>query len=294
MKMKKLTSLLLIALITLSVTLKAQIPNGDFQNWSTVGNYDVPAGWGNLNPLTASKNVFTCEKGVSSGSANLYIRLVSDSVEGIGVAPGIAVSGILDMITMKPKSGFPCTQRPSALTGKWQFMAQGDDPGFIAIYFTKWNTVTKKREVIGTGVDTLKGMEMSWASFSIPISFSNATVPDSCIIFLSASSNVPKQFSYLFVDDLSFDTGSGIVDHSSTAGNFKSFPNPVNDVLQMDLHTLTDIETIQLIDMQGRVLRALSSNQNMQAIDVSDFASGIYFIRVKTKSTVVTQLIDKL
>jgi hypothetical protein len=274
--------------------IKAQVPNGDFQKWDTIINYEMPFGWDNLNSLTAAKNVFTCEKGVENATGNAYLRLASDSVDGIGVAPGIAVCGTLDKTTLKPKSGFAYTKRPTALNGKWQFMAMGDDPGFIAIYFTKWNTAIKKREVIGVGIDTLKGMEMSWVPFSIPISFSNPAAPDSCIIFISSSGPVPIQYSYLFVDDLSFDTSSGIFENSSAASEFKSFPNPVNDVLQIDLHALTDVQSIQVVNLQGQVIRSQVTNQSMQAIDVSGLARGIYFIRVQTKSSVVTQKFDKL
>jgi hypothetical protein len=285
--------LMLMLLTLLSAAMKAQIPNGDFENWTIGNNYDMPVNWDNLNPITSIKNVFTCERGVEKSTGNVYLRLVSDSVEGMGVAPGIAVCGTLDMVTLKPKSGFPCTQRPSALTGKWQFMAQGNDPGFIAVYFTKWNTVSKKRDVIGTGVDTLKGMAMTWTSFSIPITFSSAVTPDSCIIFLSASSTVPIQYSYLFVDDLSFDTSSDVYENAATA-KFKSFPNPVQNVLHINLNALADIQGIQIVNLQGQVVCSPATNQHMQVMDVNFLATGIYFIRVITKNAVMTQRFEKL
>lgn len=286
-------SFLLIVFIALSTVMMAQIPNSDFSKWDTINSYEMPLGWDNLNPLTAPKNVFTCEKGVYGNPENMYLRLHSDSVDGI-VAPGIAVCGKLDPVTLKPKSGFAYNKRPSALKGRWQFMAMGDDPGFIAVYFSKWNTSTNKREVIGTGVDTLKGMEMAWASFSIPISFSTAAAPDSCIIFLSSSGPVPIQYSYLFVDDLAFDTGAGIFENASATENFNSFPNPAGDVLQLDLHTLSDIRSVQVINLQGQTLRSQATNQHMQLLDVSSLPSGIYLIRVVTKHSVVTQKFDKL
>ncbi|HET6228040.1 MAG TPA: hypothetical protein VFF27_17280, partial [Bacteroidia bacterium] len=187
------TKLLFTLLIAYGALMKAQIPNSDFSNWTTVTTYDTPADWDNLNSLTASQSVFTCLKGSQKSTGNLYLKLVSDSVSGFGVAPGIAVCGKLDPVTLKPKSGFAYTKRPTALTGQWQFMPLGNDPGFIAVYFSKWNSFTKKREIIGTGIDTLKGMEMAWSPFSVPITFSNPAAPDSCIIFLSSSGPTPIQ-----------------------------------------------------------------------------------------------------
>jgi hypothetical protein len=293
-QMKTSSLLLLIVFIAFSTTVNAQIPNGDFEKWTLGTDYDMPTGWDNLNLLTLPKKVFTCQRGVETSPANVFIRLVSDSVEGIGVAPGIAVCGTLDKTTFRPKSGFAYSQRPSALSGRRQFMAQGDDPGFIAVYFTKWNTTTKKRDVIGSGVDTLAGMAMGWSSFSIPITFSNPAAPDSCIIFLSSSGPTPIQYSYLYVDDLAFDTGAGIFENARTTADFKSFPNPVADVLQLDLHKLSDVQSIQIVNLQGQVMHSQIGNQLMPAIDVSNLARGIYFIQVKTKNNVLTQKFDKL
>lgn len=285
------SNLLIILIIFYTGTINAQVPNGNFENWNAMTGYDMPVNWDNLNPITASKNVFTCEKGTQGG--NSYLRLVSDSVQGIGVAPGIAVCGTLDPITLKPKSGFPYTKRPSALSGKWQFMAQGDDRGFIAVYFSKWNSVTKKREIIGSGVDTLDGMEMAWANFSIPISFSSSAIPDSCIIFLSSSSSVPLQYSYLFVDDLSFETSSGIFDNFQSEVNFTSFPNPVVDVLNLDLHSIRNIQSIQIINIQGQVVYSLPYDLNVSKIDVSDLHRGIYLISIKSQEGVSTRKFNK-
>jgi hypothetical protein len=283
--------LLAIVIILLTGTIKGQVPNGDFENWTAMTGYDIPVGWDNLNALTASKNVFTCEKGIQAG--NSYLRLVSDSVQGIGVAPGIAICGTLDPITLKPKSGFPYTKRPSALSGKWQFMAPGDDRGFIAVYFSKWNSVSKKREIIGSGVDTLDGMEMAWANFSIPISFSNSAAPDSCIIFISASSSIPLQYSYLFVDDLLFETSSGILDDSRSATNFTFYPNPAVDLLKLDLHSLQNIQSIQITNIQGQVLYSRPYDLNVNEIDVSNLSPGIYLICVKSKDGLSTKKLDK-
>ena len=289
----KILTILFLSLFSLPLLVHAQIPNAGFENWEMKNGYENPIGWDNLNQLTASKNVFTCDKGKPGSAGNFYIRLVSDSVEGIGVAPGIAVSGTLDPITMKPKSGFAYSKRPSALTGKWQFMAQGDDPGFIAVYFSKWNTSTKKREIIGSGIDSLDGMEMAWASFSIPITFSNASTPDSCMIFLSASSAIPLQFSYLFVDELAFETSSGISDNNSSK-SFKCFPNPANDLLRLDLCDINNVQQIKISNMQGQVVFSETTNLNTDHIDISKLPSGLYLISVQAESGVTTEKFDKL
>lgn len=287
------TKLLMILLIFFTGTIHAQIPNGDFQNWQAMTGYDMPVGWDNLNPVTASQSVFTCQQGTQKSTGNSYIKLISDSVQGFGVAPGIAVCGMLDPLTLKPKSGFPYAQRPTALSGKWQFMAQGDDPGFIAVYFSKWNSSTKKREIIGTGSDTLKGMEMAWVNFSIPISFSSSATPDSCIIFLSSSGATPLQYSYLFVDDLVFETSSSILEAKTAATGFKCFPNPASDILKLDLHSLKNIESIQVSNMLGQIVYINSNNSLTNEIDISSYTPGVYLIAIKSEDGLSIQEFDK-
>ena len=287
------TKLLFTLLVAFGGIMKAQVPNGDFANWTALTNYDMPADWDNLNPMTASQNVFTCLKGLTKSTGNVYLKLVSDSVPGMGVAPGIAVCGKLDPMTLKPKSGFSYTQRPTALTGQWQFMAQGTDPGFVAVYFSKWNNSTKKREIIGSGVDTLKGMEMAWAPFSVPITFSSQALPDSCIIFLSSSGPTPLQYSYLFVDDLKFETTSGITENQTAANNFSYFPNPAHDILKLDLHSLKNVQSIQIVDIQGQVLYSSNAISMSNEIDVSKLTPGMYFIDIKSESGLSIKKFDK-
>lgn len=182
----------------------AQITNPGFETWVASGNYNSPAGWGNLNALTSSKNVYTCVKGTPGSPGTAYLKLTSKTVSGMGVVPGVAVSGEIDPVTKKAKSGFAMAQRPTSLTGKWQHMAYGSDNGFISVYLTRWNSTTASRDTIGSAKQNLGAMVMSWANFSIPITYNSISTPDSCIITLSASGAIPVNSSYLYVDNLAF------------------------------------------------------------------------------------------
>ena len=283
---------LLILFITLCGLIHAQVPNGDFTNWTAMTDYDLPADWDNLNTLTASQQVFTCKKGKQTSTNNTYLRLISDSVAGMGVAPGIAVCGTLDPVSLKPKSGFAYTDRPKALSGRWQFMAMGNDPGYIVVTFSKWNNTTQKREIIGGGADTLEGMEMAWVPFSIPITFTDPAAPDSCIIFLSSSGATPIQYSYLYVDDLILEKSTGIADNQA-AKSFSYFPNPAADFLKVDLHELKNVQSIQIINLQGQVLYSSKANFPLNEIDISSLTAGSYLISVKSESGMSIQKFDK-
>ena len=72
------------------------IPNGGFENWSMPNGYNVPDSWATLNDLTAPLTVYTCTKGTPGSPGASYLKLTSKSVAGIGVVPGVAVSGSLN------------------------------------------------------------------------------------------------------------------------------------------------------------------------------------------------------
>lgn len=290
--MKKITHSLLLLFSLLTAGLSAQtdpIPNGDFQLWDSINGYENPRDWSTLNDFSSLFGVLTCQRGVINGTNDSYMMLVSDSVFGTLVLPGVAFCGTID--TTENALGFPYTKRPTALTGKWQYMAQGDDHGFIGAYFTKWNGGANKRDTVGIGFEQLQGMVMGWETFSIPIMYTSLDNPDSCLIFASSSGDSALQYSYLYLNDLAFDLGSGIAEYQQQ--HFKIFPNPSADKIQLDLAELKDIRSIELVDIHGKQLDVKAVDLNTQFIDVSGLSRGMYFIRVKTKNSVVTEKFDK-
>jgi hypothetical protein len=287
--MKKQLTLLAAALL-IYMGASAQIPNYSFETWTSMGAYSNPANWGTMNNTTAALSVYTATKGTPGAGGAAYLKLTSKKV-GTAVVNGIAVSGVLDSTTMKPKSGFAYNLKPTALVGKWQYMAS--NAGSITIQFTRWNTNTKMRDVIGSGSQTLSGMAMSWASFSIPITYSGSGMPDSCIIVLKASGSAPVADDYLWVDNLEL-TGANVIIKNENEVSFTIYPNPGNGVITLDFNTSNAKQTtIQLMDITGKMM--LSENVNLaagaskQTLDVSSIAKGSYFIKIMDKETVETK-----
>ncbi len=211
------------------------IPNQGFENWTNAGPYEMPDNWDNLNTTTAGASVFTCSQGTPGNPGQFFLELTSRTVTGMGVVPGVAVCGILDQTTRQPVSGYPMDQRPEKLSGKWQYMMYGSDKGFIDISMTKWNPVTLSRDVVANGHVVLSGMEMSWKAFSVTLNYLTVNNPDSCIIFLSASGNVPANHDYLYVDDLAF-TGNvpnGTGNDRSSYVPVSIYPVPADDNLRL-------------------------------------------------------------
>ena len=279
--------ILLFIFIAIGNSIFSQIPNNGFENWTNMGSYSTPDNWGNLNAVTTTTGIYTCLKGSPGNPGTAYLKLVSKTISGMGIQPGIAVSGVLNTTTFQSVSGFAYTDRPAELDGSWQFMAGGSDQGYIAVYLTKWDAGLNRRDTIGQVVNPLSGMVMSWRNFSLPLSYSNSDIPDTAMIILSASGSIPVTGSYLYIDNLSFVGGTiGMQDQSALSG-LLAFPNPVtqnNLIIDLKNRDFT-ADYIDILDLQGKlIIRKTMINQHFPvSMDVTTLHAGEYFLRITSQ-----------
>jgi len=277
----------LLTVIAITNSIFSQIPNSGFENWTNMGSYSTPDNWGNLNAVTTATGVYTCVKGSPGNPGTAYLKLISKTVSGMGVQPGIAVSGVLNTTTFQANSGFAYTNRPAELDGSWQFMAGGSDQGYIAVYLTKWDAGLNRRDTIGQVINPLSGMVMSWRNFSLPLSYSNSDIPDTAMIILSASGSIPVNGSYLYIDNLSFVGGTiGMQDQSALSG-LLVFPNPVtqnNLIIDLKNRDFT-ADYINILDLHGKlIIRKTMIKQHFPvSMDVSTLHAGEYFLRITSQ-----------
>jgi hypothetical protein len=275
-----------------ATTAFAQIPNAGFENWTSAGSYNNPDNWDQLNAMTSSASIYTCTKGTPGQTGSAYIKLVSKTVGTMGVMPGIATTGMINMSNFSVTGGFPFTQRPQSLTGAWQYMASGSDAGFVAVYLTKWNSSMGMRDTVAMAMQNLSGMVMSWTSFSINLMYTKGGFPDTAQIILSSSGMVPVANSYLYADNLAF-TGSiaGIKENKFNA-EIKLFPNPASDKLVVSVGNSKSTKgQIEIADMQGKKIKSLN-NIDFTAntsIDIADLPKGEYIIKLSTSEGILTQ-----
>lgn len=296
--MKFLYSLVLVLLLFTS-PMMSQIPNNSFENWTSVGAYEIPDQWGTLNNLTSPSSVYTATKGTPGNPGNSYLQVTSRATS-TGVVPGIVVSGQLDTVTMQPKSGIAFAQRPQELTGNWQYMSFSGSPGSITITLTRWDSINAQREIVGSAIQSLPGMVMSWSYFSVNITYQNGNMPDTCMIVLEASGPAPGDNDYLWVDNLSFNGNViGISDSTMPENSVVVWPNPSSDqfIVSFD-QSLEENVLIEMIDLGGRVVqRQITNAGSTQTTLVPVAESGTYFIRISgisgTTTTRRVQYIDQ-
>lgn len=292
--MKRIFTLIVATIF--SGVVAAQIPNAGFETWTTTSGYDVPTGWDQLNSMTSSMSTYTCTKGTPGAVGSSYIKLVSKTVTGMGVMPGVAVSGVIDMASFTPKSGFASTVRPVSLTGSWQYMAFGSDQGHIAVLLSKWNTAMNMRDTVAFTDYMLPGMAMSWATFTIPLTYQSTAVPDSAIIVLSASGTTPVNSSYLYVDNLAF-TGTVPTAVNSIANNkspFSIYPNPASETATINFTSSSNQNVnVHISDMSGKLVKSVEqpvqNGKNQIHLDLKGLIKGMYLIVLNNETETETQ-----
>lgn len=290
--MKTINSIIMAMFITASAF--AQIPNSGFENWTTVGSYSNPDGWGTMNNTTAIASVYTATKGTPGSPGASYLKLTSKTV-GTGVVNGVAVSGVIDSLTMMPKSGFAYNMRPANFTGKWQHMIYGSSQGSIQVILTRWDTGMMMQMPVASGSVTLSGMAMSWANFTIPLTYVDGNNPDTCIIIMKASGSAPTNNDYLWVDNLAF-SGSvtGIENHESFVSEMVVYPNPSSEVVNFKFNIKSAQQiNIEITDINGKVIRSNNfgkmQGESTQSVNISGIAKGTYFVKINGEQATETR-----
>ena len=89
---------------------------------------------------------------------------------------------------------------------------------------------------------------------------------------------------------------NGTVNVTSTAGisennllSFEMYPNPVSDLLNIQLPTGTEKAEVSVFDYTGRLVSSKTISSNDTAIDVQKISKGIYMIRVAANNKIGVQ-----
>ncbi len=278
---------ILFFFLIISVLGNAQIPNNGFENWTNTNGYQTPDNWDNLNQVTDNSSIYTCIKGTPGYSGAFYLFLSSKTIAGKGVVPGVAVCGIIDTVTYKPKSGFPFSARPQYLSSYIQYMPYDpSDSSSIKVLLTKWNQVLLKRDTIAFGESYFNAMAHSWFNNGTFLNYMSGDNPDSAIIVISSSGRVPKNGSYIYVDDLQFN-GSviGIDENNLNENNITVFPNPSSAIVTVNIDTKTDIALkLVVYDFKGKVVyEEILLNKN-HSINTVNWSKGVYNVQIKNKN----------
>lgn len=97
--------------------------------------------------------------------------------------------------------------------------------------------------------------------------------------------------SALFIDTVSFTSVLKVNDFLTS--KFSVYPNPVNNVINFSNDVNALIDTIDLTDLNGRVIKTVKVDSTQGQISVSDLSAGIYMMRISTDQGMAVKKIIK-
>ena len=93
------------------------------------------------------------------------------------------------------------------------------------------------------------------------------------------------------LDTFSFTTNLGTNDFLSS--KFSVYPNPVNNVINFSNDQNAVVSTVDLTDLNGRIIKSLKVNATEGQISVSDLATGMYMMKITTDQGIAVKKIVK-
>lgn len=287
-------SLVVLLLITSKFLVAQTIPNSGFENWTNYGQFSALNGWISNPSITKSSNAYTGNNCVKLET--VVFGGFGGGGGGVDTIPGNMNTGRQGQGPGTGKSGYALTLRPDSLIGYADYTPFLSDSFVVQVQITKWNSSTRKRDILGKS--TYKGGSTGGAykRFSFKIEYTSPFTPDSAnITVLSTDSDPahPLMGSILYIDALSYfrfvSTTTGITFAAVQEEN-ALFPNPATSTIQ-----LCNFEKGELIitNQLGQTVKSIVVNsEKVEIIDVSDLNEGIYYL-ITGKGAVQKLLIQK-
>jgi hypothetical protein len=282
---------------------KAQtdIPNGDFETWTTT---TVPANWtvvsGAASRITGV-SYFTTNQ--STGVKTTVYRPVYDGMYGMQLSNTVVgTTASLGIVTNK----FPLTSRPAFFAMNLAYFPgiQGESPQ-VVVFAYKYNMTTKKRDTVlftgQLGNPNATFME-PWTQNYVDLSgyYKNSNTPDSALILISCTGTVngqTTQNTVLFVEKawLASSQPAGVpMMATNKVSNGLVYPNPFTATTTIHYNLTENGQvTLNVYDVTGKqVATVVNENQTGGGHDVkfdgSDLKNGVYFYRLQAGNSTQT------
>ena len=152
---------------------------------------------------------------------------------------------------------------------------------------TLTNTTAAQTTVLGT-IAIPAGT--TWTLLNVPTTF---VAPSAGIYYFGFNDNsAPTTTAQnMRLDTITFTSVLGTNEFLSS--KFSVFPNPVNNVINFSNDQNAVVSTVDLTDLNGRVIKSLKVNATEGQISVSDLATGMYMMKITTDQGIAVKKIVK-
>ena len=130
----------------------------------------------------------------------------------------------------------------------------------------------------------------TWAQITVPV----FTAPSTGIYYFGFNDNstaVPTTAALMRLDTFNFTSVLGTNDFLSS--KFSVYPNPVNNVINFSNDQNAVVSSVEMADLNGRIIKSVKVNATEGQISVSDLATGMYMMKITTDQGVAVKKIVK-
>lgn len=258
-------------------TPSANLPDHSFENWNTF-SFDLADDWYTTTELFIGDGLENALQttDANSGAYALEMTTLLDPDTG-DTARSFASFGPIDFFAVEPFIGASYLAVPVDFTGSYKYAPAGSDVAFIDMHFYAAGIeIGSHTEILST--------QATYTSFTSALTISGT--PDSLVFFVFSGNNPG---SVLHVDDLAFSGGTVEVNEISNE-DYLIYPNPASDILNIELKN-SAINSYEILNIDGSVVTSGDLTNSSSSIDVSQLASGTYFIKLRNELTMGIQKI---
>ncbi|RLD42780.1 MAG: hypothetical protein DRI89_06420 [Bacteroidetes bacterium] len=284
--MKNIFTLVLLLSI-ISFGMAQTLPNNDFEIWESGGTYEEPEFWHTPNPFTAIAGAVGVTKTEDAYSGTYAARLETiDLLGGSIQAPGLLTLSDFNVDIgsgdFSFSGGYFLQENVSRLTGMYKYAGVNGDSASIVIYNFK-HPEGEEIDTIGIGVTFLHDTE-DWTPFEVIMENNNNHLPDTFnVMVLSSGSTDLNIGSVLFVDSISIETNTGIIDLWNPLASLHVYPNPAGEMVNFEANDMASDRVLTIYDLNGRMLSKSDFNDKAIQVDTKVFKTGILSYQVTEK-----------
>lgn len=273
-----------------------------------IENFDaVPGvGWTRINqstpvgPSNWGQGVVTqFDAGAFNGEPTAFAMVNSASAIGNGTISNWLMSPVItlqndDIIRFFTRAGLPVGQTQVVYPDRLEMRistngsataAPAADPFSVGDYTTLALTVNENL--------TTTGYPTSWTLYDYTVS--GLSGPTDCKIafryFVTNGGTQGTNSNIIGLDLFSIERVLGTNEFFKT--NFAVFPNPAHDTLNLKNTNAIAIDSIEMTDANGRIVKQFQVGQVSEQLNISDLNSGVYFLRIKSKQGIGSAKIVK-
>ena len=217
---------------------------------------------------------------------------VNDSAMGSVTGDGRYLEGTQATLTAVPNDGYRFVEWDDHNTDNPRVVTVNEDMALTAIF-----------EAIPTYTITVQANNAAWGTVT-----GGGTYQEGTVITLVATANDGYHF-VRWNDDVTTATRQVVVNANDSYiayfeanvgindvefGSVSLYPNPASTSVTLGLEGFEGEANVQIVDMNGRVVRSANSVSATVTLDVADLPQGAYFVRVVSGTrTAVSKLIVK-